>query len=329
MGRFLLRRLASAVPILLAVAVAVFVLVDLAPGSPLDRVLGDRPVSPEIRERLEAAWGASRPASERLLSWLADAATRGDLGWSVSRGAPVSRVLGGALPATLALGASALAVLLLTGVGIGVLGARRPGGAIDRTLGTTTLVLYALPTFWLAVMAILLFAVLLPVFPASSSRSVGSEAWPALRRGADLAWHVALPALVLGVGSAAGLARHVRGAMARAVAGRSATAARARGAGGTRVLFVHAFRNALAPVAAVTGLSLPFLVSGSLVVEVVFGWPGMGRIAYEAVLAEDLPLLAASTLLSAALVVAGNLAADLLLLASDPRVRAGEIGSRT
>lgn len=316
-----LRRAAAGVPILLAVAVLVFVLADAAPGSPIDSLLGDRPIPPEVRERLEEAWDTDIPVALRCGRWIGNVLLHGDLGWSSSRGMPVSRVLGAALPATLLLGAAALLAHLVVGLSAGCASARRPGGALDRVIGAGTLVLYAAPTFWLGVMAILLFSVTFPVFPPSSSRSVGSEVWSVPARVLDQAWHVSLPALVLGVGSAAGLARHVRAAMLRASSEPFCRAARARGASSRRVLLVHAFREAVPATIALTGLSLPFLVSGSLVVEVVFGWPGMGRVAYEAVRAEDLPLVAAATLLSAAAVVTANLLADVGLLATDPRAR--------
>jgi peptide/nickel transport system permease protein len=326
--RAVVRRAAAAIPLLLVLAAVVFVLADAAPGSPIDRIVGDRPVPPEVRQRLEAAWGTDRPVLARCASWLSAAVGHGDLGWSFSRGTSVARVLESALPATLLLGAAALTVQLLSGLGLGVVSARRPNRALDRFFGSGTLVLYSVPTFWLGVMAILLFAVAFPIFPPSSTRSVGSEAWPLLPRLADRGWHVALPALVLGLGSAAGLARHVRAAMVRAGAEPFCRAARARGASRRRVLLGHAFREAIPPVLALTGISLPFLFSGSLVVEVVFGWPGLGRVTYEAVQAEDLPLVAAATLLSATAVVAANLLADIGLMAADPRLRAPGRGSR-
>jgi peptide/nickel transport system permease protein len=311
------RRAAIALPLLFAVAVAVFVLADAAPGSPLDRLLGDRPIPPEIRERLEAAWGTDRPVLERCFRWIGGAAFHGDLGWSTSRGAAVSRILGEGLPPTLLLGLAALCVQLAVGLGSGIASSFRPGRWLDRLLGSGTLILYAIPTFWLGVMAILVFAIDLGLFPAASSRSIGSESWPLASRAWDRIWHLSLPALVLGFGSAAGLARHVRAAMVRAVSEPFCRAARARGATTRRVLLLHAFREAIPPALAIAGLSLPFLVSGSLVVEVVFGWPGMGRIAYEAVRAEDLPLVAACA------VVAANFLADVGLMAADPRIRAG------
>lgn len=328
MTRAVLRRMLATVPLLIALAALVFVLADAAPGSPVDRILGDRPVPPEVRERLETAWGTERPVLSRFASWLFGALRFGDLGWSYSRGTTVARVLGSALPASISLGAAALAVQLLSGFLIGITSARRPNGWLDRLLGSGTVVLYSIPTFWLGVMAILVFAVIVPLFPPSSSRSVGAESWPWLARALDRTWHLALPALVLGLGSAAGLARHVRAAIVRAVTEPFCRAARARGASGRRVLMAHALREALPPALTLTGISLPFLFSGSVVIEVVFGWPGLGRVAYEAVRAEDLPLVAAATVLAGAGVVGGNLLADLGLIACDPRLRGTARASR-
>jgi peptide/nickel transport system permease protein len=153
-------------------------------------------------------------------------------------------------------------------------------------------------------------------------RSVGAEDWSAGRRLLDLVWHLALPAAVLGLASAASLSRFLRSGTIEALQEPFARAARARGASDRRVL-VHALRNGLLPSISLLGLTLPILVSGSLVTEVVFAWPGMGRVAYEAILAEDVPLVLAATLLSTVLVIAGSIATDLLLGLADPRIRFG------
>ncbi len=315
------RRLAVAIPLVLGVVTLTFVLVQSAPGDPAALLLGDRPIPPEVRARIVASYGLDRPPLERYVCWLSALVIHGDLGWSISQSRPVARVLRDAVPATLLLSATALAIHLLSGIGLGVLAARWRNRWPDRAVTWTTLTLYALPPFWLGLMAILALCDLLPLFPPSSMRSVGADSWPLVRRVADVAWHMALPAMVLGLATVAGTSRFVRSGMVRALGEEFLRGARARGAGGRRVLFGHALRSALPPVLTLAGLSLPVLVSGSLVVEVVFAWPGMGRVAYDAILARDLPLVLASTLLTSLLVVAGSLAADLALAAADPRVR--------
>jgi peptide/nickel transport system permease protein len=320
MLRLVGRRLVTAIPLVAFVLTLTFVLLEAAPGRPVDLLLGDGPVPASIRARVEAAYGLDRPPLTRYLTWVASAA-RGDLGWSISRGREVRRVLADALPATAELAAAGLAVELLLGLAAGCLHVVRRDGALDHALGVAGLVVASLPAFWLGLMAILLFAVAIPIFPPSSSHSIGAEAWPLPARVGDALRHVALPALVLGAGSAAILARFVRTGLAGALDDGFARAARARGASPARVLLVHALRVAAGPVVTLVGLQLPILVSGALVVEVVFGWPGMGRVTYDAVMAQDVPVALASVLLATLLVVAGSIAGDVGLALVDPRIR--------
>lgn len=326
MLRYALRRLLAAVPLLLAVLTLTFVLVETAPGDPADLLIGDRPVSPEVRARIAAAYGFDRPAPERYVRWLSAFALRGEWGWSVARGRPARDAVAAALPATLLLSGTALLLQCVLGVGWGALMARARGGSGDRWAGLLAALLYALPAFWLGMMAILALAVKLPLFPASSMHSVGADAWPAWRRALDLAHHLVLPAAVLGVSSAAGMARFVRAGLLGTVGEAFVRAARARGVGGGRLFGVHALRGALVPIVNLAGLSLPALVSGSLAVEFVFAWPGMGRLFYDALVARDTAVVLALTALTAALVIAGSLLADLAMAALDPRVRLGRPG---
>lgn len=314
------RRLLSGIPLIAAVLTLTFLLVEAAPGRPVDLLLGDGPVPPELRARIEAAYGLNRTPVARYVSWIEDAA-RGDLGWSLSRGRKVTSVLADALPATIALASSALAVQLLLGVFVGALHVVRPGGTLDHVLGVFGLVLASVPTFWLGLMAILVFAVAVPIFPPSSAHSVDAAAWSFPARAADALWHLVLPSLVLGLGSAAVIARFLRAGLTKALDEGFVLAARARGASRGRVLALHALPAAAGPVVTLVGLQLPLLVSGALVVEVVFGWPGMGRVTYDAVMAQDLPVVLAAVLLATILVVLGSLLADVGQALLDPRVR--------
>jgi peptide/nickel transport system permease protein len=321
------RRLLALVPLALGIATFTFILMECAPGTPVDLWLGDSPVPPEVRENLETAYGLDRPPVERYFRWLTSFCLKGELGWSHSRSRPVSAAIAEALPATLLLSGSALAVHLLAGVALGIRSARRNESKTDL-LGSAGLVLYSMPPFWLGMMSILLFAYVIPIFPPSSMHSVAGVPTAKLPGWLDVAWHTALPALVLGLASAAGTARFVRAGLISALGKEFSRAARARGVGGARLMLAHALRNALLPVINLLGLSLPLLVSGSLVIEVVFAWPGMGRLTYEAITAGDFPLVLASTLLAAVVVIVGNLAADLAMAAADPRIRMDGTGGR-
>jgi peptide/nickel transport system permease protein len=284
------------------------------------------PLAPEVRERLETAYGLDRPAPERFGRWLGAVLLRGELGWSLSRSRPVSDLLASALPNTLLLSGAGLGLHLLAAVGLGLLAARVRGRLLDRIIGAAGLALWAMPAFWLGLMAILVLAYAVPVFPPAAARSVGAEAWPLLARLADRAWHLALPAGVLGLASAAATARFLRAGLLEASGEGFIRAARSRGVSPSRALVRHALRNALLPLITLIGLSLPSLVSGALALEVVFAWPGMGRLAWDAVMAHDLPVVMACTLASALVVVLGNLGADLTLIAADPRIRLGRNG---
>jgi peptide/nickel transport system permease protein len=280
-----------------------------------------------MRARIEAAYGLDQPAYARYASWISNAC-RGDLGWSLSRGRKVTSVFADALPQTIGLAAAALAIQLLLGVVLGALHVVRPGGVVDHGLGLAGLLLASVPTFWLGLMAILLFAVAIPMFPPSSAHSIGAEAWSLPARAGDALWHAALPSLVLGLGSAAVIARFLRAGLVQALGQGFVRAARARGASRAHLLMVHALPAAAGPVITLAGLQLPVLVSGAVVVEVVFGWPGMGRVTYDAVMAQDVPVVLAAVLLATILVIAGNLLADLGLAFVDPRVRPGRAASR-
>lgn len=320
MAGLIVRRLLTSIPLIFGVLTLSFLLVECAPGKPIDYFLGDHPVSPETRARIEAAYGLDRPPWSRYATWIGHA-LQGDLGWSLSRSRPVTRVLADALPATIGLASLALAIQLFGGIALGALHVARPHGTADHALTAAGLTLASAPAFWSGLMAILLFAVAIPLFPPSSSHSIGAGSWPLAARITDALWHALLPAAVLGFGSAGIVARFVRAGLLASLGEDFVRAARARGGSRLRLLLLHAGPAAAGPVITLAGLQLPMLVSGALVVEVVFGWPGMGRVAYDAVMAQDLPVVLAAVLLATLLVIAGSLAADLALAAVDPRAR--------
>ncbi len=319
MGPFVLRRLAASALLLLLLLTLTFFLLHLAPGDPAFLVVDPR-ASPEVQERLEEFYGLDRPLGEQYARWLA-ALLSGEWGDSFTHQRPVTAVLAGAVPPTLLLAGAALAVQYALGVGLGIAAARRAGSPADHLIRIVSLVLYSLPVFWLGLMAILALGLAWPVFPAGGLRSVGAGALPPAARLFDLLHHLALPALVLGGASSGRVARFARNSLLEVLGEDYIRAARARGLSPRRVLWVHALRNAGVPLSQLLGLSLPFVLSGSLVVEVVFSWPGLGRLTFEAIRALDYPLVLAGTAWSGILVVGGSLLADLLHGVLDPRVR--------
>ncbi len=328
MSGLILRRLLTALPLVLAVLTLVFILVETAPGDPADLMLGDSAVPPEVRERLERAYGLDRGPVERYVGWLA-AVARGELGWSHSTHRPVAEQLVRGVGNTLILTLTALAIHLAAGILLGIVSAVYRGRWPDRFVTVSSLIVYGMPTFWRGLMAVMVFAYLLPLFPASSMRSVEAGTWSLPMRWLDLLWHLVLPACTLGLASAAATARFVRSGLLHSLGQEFVRAARARGLGGGRVMLAYGLRNAMIPVINLLGLSLPVLVSGSLVVEVVFGWPGMGRLTYGAILAQDVPMVLGATLVAAAMVIVGNLFADIAMAFADPRIRLGRAGDAT
>ncbi|HEX2253818.1 MAG TPA: ABC transporter permease [Thermoanaerobaculia bacterium] len=320
MTGYLLRRLAVSLLLFALVLSFTFVLVHAAPGSAADALAGEGPGRALRVERLERTLGLDRPLPQQYAAWLGRAA-RGDLGTSFVQNRPVASILADALPATLLLGLAATFVEWLVALPLGIWAARRHGGTADHLLRGASLLLVSVPSFWLAIMAVLAFAYLWPVLPAGHMLSAGAEHLGTVERWADLGRHLLLPAVVLGLASAGSTLRLVRNSVLDVLGEDYVRTARAKGLSERRVLWRHGLPNAMAPLAQVLGLGLPVVLNGVLVVEVVFAWPGLGRVAWNAILTRDLPLVLGTTALSAVLVIAGNLLADLLHAAADPRVR--------
>ncbi|HOC42540.1 MAG TPA: ABC transporter permease [Thermoanaerobaculales bacterium] len=319
MARIAIRRLATLVPLVWLVVTLTFLVVKLAPGSYADTL--DHPrLTPEAREALRASYGLDRPLGEQYLRWLSAAAT-GDLGGSYLYKEPVSRVIGRALPPTVLLAGTALLLDLVLGLLLAMTAARRPYGWVDRLTGVLGLGIYGMPSFWIAGLLVLVFALGLGWLPVSHMHSVDAGQLSAQGRLLDLLRHLVLPAASLGLVGAAATARLLRSTLLEARASRFVLAARARGLSRSRILWVHSLRPALLPAITALGLSLPMVVSGSVVIESVFSWPGMGMALWRAAEARDVPLVMGLTLVGAAAVIVGNLVADLLYAVADPRAR--------
>jgi peptide/nickel transport system permease protein len=315
---WLLRRLAAGIAIIAAVATLTFAAIHLAPGTPF--VPADRPMDPGVEARLRARFGLDRPLPRQYLDYLVRL-SHGDLGESFSQQRPVGPVIADAVPNTLLLMATALAIDFLLGITIGLVQAAHARRRIDVVLTNTTLFFYSLPTFWLGLVLLLVFGQWLHWLPVGGVTGALHEALPLGERLLDRLKHLALPALTLGLVGAAGTARYQRAALLETLGEDYVRTARAKGLTEPQVLVRHVLRNALLPIVALLGIALPFLLTGAVVVETVFAWPGLGKIAADAVGARDYPLVLGSTLLASILVVLGSLVADLLTTAVDPRVR--------
>ena len=313
------RRLLLAVPTVLGVCTLLFFALHAAPGDPAVRFLDPR-FPTDVRDAMSHNLGLDRPLGIQYVRWLG-ALIRLDFGHSFDQGRPVLVILGEAIPNTLVLCATALVLVFTLGIALGVVSALRRGTALDTGLTLGSLALYSVPGFWLALMLIMVFAYVLPVLPATGVVSWDHDLMPWYGRLWDRVSHLILPAIALGVAPAAGVARYVRAAMIEALAQDYVRAARARGLSPARVVLGHALRNAALPLVTLLGLYLPFLLGGSVLVETIFAWPGMGALMYGAIDGQDFPVVLGCGVLYTLAVVAGNLLADLLYAAVDPRVR--------
>jgi peptide/nickel transport system permease protein len=318
---YTVRRLLLAIPTLVGITVIVFLLVHLAPGSPLSGGPNSvRRSSGRAAEEMRRLYGLDRPLPARFGQWVQRVA-RFDLGESFVDRRPVWDRIREALPNTLMLNGLALAAALLLGIPLAVLAASNPEGRFDRLSGAALFALYSMPTFWAALLLQTLFSVRLrwlPLYGVASDPGV-----PGAGGFLDRLSHLALPASCLAYGTLAFVARLVRSGVVEAGAGDYVLAARARGASHSRALWDHALRNALLPLITLFGLLLPALLSGSVIVEQIFAWPGLGRLYFDSVLARDYPVILALSLLSAAATLLATLASDLAAAAADPRVRDG------
>lgn len=323
MKRWLIGRLLGAAGIVFVAVSITFFAMHAAPGTPF-LPPADRPLDPAREQRLRQRFGLDQPVAVQYVRYLG-ALARGDLGESFSQRRPVRAVLADALPWTLLLALAALLIDFLVGLLAGLFQAVRAGRASDRLLTALTLFVYSVPTFWLALLLLLVFGQWLRWLPVGGAVDPVMHATlgPAGKL-LDIGRHLLLPALALGLVGAAGTARLQRAALVEALGFDFIRAARARGVTERRILARHALRNALLPWITMLGLALPFLLTGSVVVERVFAWPGMGRLAADAVASRDYPLVLASALVAATLVVLGSLLADLLYAVADPRIRLKE-----
>jgi peptide/nickel transport system permease protein len=318
---FLARRLLHAVAIVFIVVTFTFLLIHLAPGDPARAQFQDQPVSRELIEQYRSNWGLDRPLVEQYVRYLGNI-IRGDFGHSFFLQVPVSDVIREALPNTVFLAVAALGISFAVGIVIGTAQGATPSSRLDHTFTAITLAVFSMPIFWFGLMMMLVFGQWLGWFPVSGAHSAVYDHIPFLGRVADRFHHLVLPALTLGLGGAAVVARFHRAEIAEAFSQNFIRTARAKGLSERHVVFHHALRTALLPAITMFGLSLPVLFSGSVLVEYVFGWQGMGLAAFDAVGRRDYDVVTAIALFGAVMVVAGNFLADLAYRGVDPRTRA-------
>jgi peptide/nickel transport system permease protein len=304
MGRYVARRLAQAVFILLGITLVTYLLLFLLPADPVRQIAG-RSATPEVVESIRRQLGLDLPLWRQYLRYLGNL-LQGDLGRSYIQKTEVATLILSRLPATLQLMAGAIAVELLIGLTAGVVAAANRGHGLDRALMVASFTAVSAPQFVVGILLLYVFAVRLGWFPIGGYGTFS---------------HLVLPALTLGVLGGGWYARMTRSAMVDVLRQDYIVTARAKGAGRARVLLVHALRNAALPIVAMVGLDVGIFMSGAVVVESVFGWPGIGQLAWQAIQLVDIPIIVGVTTVAACFIVLGNLVADLVAPFVDPRIR--------
>jgi len=316
--RYLLRRLLHAALLLAGVSLLTFGFSELAPGDYYTQMRVDPGIAPETVEALRHKAGFDRPLPVRYAAW-AGSVLRGDFGYSLAYASPVAPLVRERLGATLLLAGSATFAAWLLAIPLGIWNATRRGWQ-DAMVRAAMAVLLIIPDLLLAIV-LLLLAVETGWFPAGGMASAGAASLPVWSRAADVLRHLCLPAAVLTIGMLPVLVRHVRSAMLEAMGSPFALSARAQGISRGRLLLRHLLPAAVHPLVSLFGLSIGTLLSASLLVEVVMGWPGLGPLLIEAIMARDVAIVLAVVILSSTFLILGNLAADLLLYRLDPRIR--------
>lgn len=329
----LLERLLQLVPVLLGVSLIVFVMMALTPGDPVQIMIGDQSVTPEQEAALRRGLGLDRPIYERFFIFLGNA-VQGDFGTSFYHNRPVSEVIAERLPATIELSLVALIVALVTSIPLGVLAAIKRNSLLDRVATVGSLLGVSLPGFWFGILLLMLFAVHLHILPVSGRIGYSSEIEPithfllidTLLRGefsafVDALKHIILPAITLGLPMTAILMRVTRTSMLEVLRQDYVTFADAKGLSRRKVLFRHALKNALIPTVTVAAIETGSLLGGNMIVETVFGWPGLGRLVVESIFLRNYPLVQAAVLFYAVTYVLLNFAADILYTFLNPRVK--------
>ncbi|MBX7152554.1 ABC transporter permease [bacterium] len=319
------KRLIGSVPLIFGLLTLTFFLIRLAPGDPTAMYI-DPNIDPDAADRMRENLGLNDPLMVQYGKWLGvippfDGVFQGEFGISFSKHRPVFDIVLESTANTLLLTGVALLVDLLVGVLIGIIAALNRERKTDHIITVGSLFFYSMPHFWLALMLILIFSLGLRWLPASQMHGVNADQLNTFGYIWDTISHMIMPVFVLGIASAASTVRYMRSSMLEVIGQDYIRTARAKGLDEKKVVYKHAFRNALLPLITIIGLSFPFLLSGAVITEVIFAWPGMGRVTVDAIFARDYPLIIANTLVAGIMVIAGNLLADVLYAWADPRIK--------
>lgn len=318
MGQFLLRRLLISIPVLLGITIVTYAIINAAPGDPVTAL-----ISPEAAASLGPGWveqqrealGLNQPLPVRYALWLKEVA-RGNLGFSYKDRQPINQKIVERIGPTLKLMGTALLIAVLIAIPLGILSAIKQYSVLDYLATIAGFGAISIPSFFLSLAAIYVFSLKLGWLPSSGMNTIGGTG-----SAGDSIKHLLLPALVLGLGEAAPLIRYTRSSMLEVIRQDYVTTARAKGLSERVVIWRHALRNALIPLVTIIALSLPRLLGGTVIIEAIFAWPGMGTLAITAALGRDYPVIMAINLITAVLILASNILADVIYAVIDPRIK--------
>jgi len=320
-ARSLLSRVLQGLALMLAVVVLNFVLVHAAPGDPVETIAGaSGGMNPELMAQLRAQYGLDKPLLVQLGVYLGKVLS-GDLGYSYFFNVPVLSMIVGHVPATLLLVVSSVLLAFVVGTTLGVLSSRKPNGLLSQFITVLSLVGFAAPVFWMGIMLVILFASVIPILPVSGMRSIDSSGG-GFKDVLDVLHHLVLPTLTLSLVYLAQYSRLSRSSMLDVLGSDFIRTARAKGLADRVVMYKHALRNALLPVVTVLGLQFGNVMAGAILVETVFNWPGLGRLAFDSVLRRDYPTILGVLLFSSIVVIVMNILTDVAYRLIDPRIKA-------
>lgn len=323
---YIVKRLLQGLITLLLASMLCFLLIQIAPGDYLSALKENPKISPERIQQLSQQFGLDRPWSEQYFRWLRQVVLQGNFGESFVYNRSVSSLLWERVAATLLLAISSLVFTWAIAVPMGIIGAVNQNKFVDRLFRVISYVGQGFPSFIAALLLLIFAQNTTPLFPVGDMTSIDFEDLTLLGKILDIGWHMILPTIALSVTSFAGLQRITRGQLLDVLRQDYIQTARAKGLPENRVIYVHALRNAINPLITLLGFEFAALLSGAFITEYFFNWPGLGRLIYQALLAQDIYLVMASLMIGAAMLIVGNLLADLLLKLVDPRIKLGDDG---
>ncbi|WP_027632947.1 ABC transporter permease [Clostridium hydrogeniformans] len=313
MGKYIFKRIVQTIPMLIIISIISFAIIKMAPGDPVRSY-----VTPDMKaediERVRENLGLNKPVHIQYLSWLKKT-VKGDFGYSLINYRPVAKEISERVPATLLLMGASLFLALILGITFGLISAFYHNKIIDKVISIITYIGISIPSFWFAMVLIVVFSVKLNLLPSVGMHSVGEDSF------LDVLKHTIMPTLVLSFYNTSVISRYLRSSTIKEMKEDYVRTAKGKGLSSRVIFLKHILRNSMLPIITILGMSLPDLVTGAFITETIFGWPGMGRLGIQAIFSFDYPIIMAITMISSLLLIVGNLISDILYGIVDPRIK--------